>query len=76
MRLVLPTSFGRLLGQPLGQLSRDAGPGFGIPHLLTMLLLIVTLPVFLVGAVVALPLGAVVLSYELARSAWTAAHWR
>lgn len=69
MRSATSTSLGQSFGHAVG----DAGPGFGIPHLLTVLLLLVTLPVFAVGAVVALPLGAVVLSYELARSAWRAA---
>lgn len=51
---------------------RDTGPGFGIPHLMTVLLLFVTLPVFIIGAAVALPIGALVLSVELLRKALAA----
>lgn len=51
---------------------QDTGPGFGVPHLLTVLLLVVTLPVFIIGAAVALPIGALVLSVELVRKALAA----
>lgn len=65
-----------LFGPRYGHRVRHMPIGFGTQNLLAVLLLLVAIPVFLVGAVVALPIGALVLSFELARSAWVSGRQR